>query len=195
MPSNATERDDTMEVVRIKQLMVPLAEYATVSENATLYEALVALEEAQKSVSYGHDRYRAVLVLDEASHIVGKVNLWDVLKGIEPRYTEMSHPREVAAHGSTSEYSRSLIQTYGLWHRPLEEICRNAAELKVDSVMHSLNESEYIREDASLDEGINQLLLGEYQSLLVTRGEDVIGVLRLSDVFVEICERIRKCRS
>lgn len=184
-----------MERIRIKQLMVPLAEYATVSESATLYEALIALEEAQKSVAYGHDRYRAVLVLDEAGQIVGKVNLWDVLKGIEPRYNELSHPRELSARGSSAEYSRNLMQTYGLWRRPLEEICRNAADLNVKAVMHSLSESEYIEEDASLDEGINQLLLGEYQSLLVTSGGRVVGVLRLSDVFGEICDRIRRCRN
>jgi hypothetical protein len=33
---------------KIENLMIPLADYATVSEDATLYEAVLALEESQK---------------------------------------------------------------------------------------------------------------------------------------------------
>ena len=40
----------------IRDLMVPLAEYATVSETATLYEAVLALEKAQEE--FDHRRYR-----------------------------------------------------------------------------------------------------------------------------------------
>ena len=32
----------------VKDIMVPLSEYATVSENATLFEAVLALEAAQE---------------------------------------------------------------------------------------------------------------------------------------------------
>ena len=36
-----------METIKVKDLMVPLDQYVCVSEDATLYEAVVALEEAQ----------------------------------------------------------------------------------------------------------------------------------------------------
>jgi hypothetical protein len=35
----------------VKDLMVPLSEYATVSEDASLYEAVVSLEKAQEEFS------------------------------------------------------------------------------------------------------------------------------------------------
>ena len=37
-----------MKSYSVKDLMVPLSEYATVSEDATLYEAVLSLEEAQE---------------------------------------------------------------------------------------------------------------------------------------------------
>ena len=37
-----------MDDYRVKDLMVPLSEYATVSEDATLYEAVAELEKAQE---------------------------------------------------------------------------------------------------------------------------------------------------
>jgi len=35
----------------VKQLMVPLSEYATVPEGSTLFEAVLALEKAQESLT------------------------------------------------------------------------------------------------------------------------------------------------
>jgi len=53
-----------MKTIPIKDLMVPLEEYATVSEEATLFEAVAALEKAQERLD--RDKYlylhRAVLV-------------------------------------------------------------------------------------------------------------------------------------
>ena len=39
-----------MKDMMVKDLMVPLEEYATVDEDATLYEAYIALEEAQEAL-------------------------------------------------------------------------------------------------------------------------------------------------
>ena len=38
--------------------MVPLSEYATVTEDANLYEAVLSLEEAQEKFEDKHTRYR-----------------------------------------------------------------------------------------------------------------------------------------
>ena len=55
-----------MKSYSVKDLMVPLSEYATVPEDATLYEAVMSLEEAQEKFEDKHTRYRhrAILILD-----------------------------------------------------------------------------------------------------------------------------------
>ena len=52
---------------------------------------------------------------------------------------------------------------------------------------------EYIEEDASLDEAIHLLVMGRYQSLLVKKGDSITGILRMSDVFKGICDKVRTC--
>jgi hypothetical protein len=52
-----------MKIIVIKDLMVPLEEYATVPDSATLYEAVLALEEAQEKFQHLPYKHRAVLVL------------------------------------------------------------------------------------------------------------------------------------
>lgn len=85
-----------MKTITVKDLMVPLEEYATVHEGATLYEA--ALEKAQ--MEFDQTRYR---------------------------------------------------------HR-----------------------------------AIHRLVMGHHQSLLATRGEKIVGILRLTDVFQEVCLAIKE---
>ncbi|NTV43365.1 MAG: CBS domain-containing protein [Syntrophobacteraceae bacterium] len=183
-----------MQTIKVKDLMVPLAEYATVSEEATLNDAVLALDEAQKRVDGDRDRHRAVLVLDKKGHVVGKLDQWSVLWAIEPRYREMGNLRETSRYGFSPEFIRSMIKSYGLWRKPLEGICRKAAEMKVKEIMHSPSEGEYVGENDTLDTAIHQLVMGHHQSLLVTRGEEIIGILRLCDVFRKICDNIKACR-
>jgi hypothetical protein len=35
--------------------------------------------------------------------------------------------------------------------------------------------------------------MGPHQSLLVTRQGEIVGILRLTDVYVEVSERIKAC--
>ena len=63
------------EIIIVSDLMVPLDEYATVNDDATLYEAVMALEKAQEKL----DRklrihpHRTILVYDTNKKITGKI--------------------------------------------------------------------------------------------------------------------------
>ena len=66
-----------------------------------------------------------------------------------------------------------------------------AARLKVSDFIQAPSENEYIDENATLGEATHQLIVQPYLSLLVTSGDEVVGILRLSDVFTKICDIIR----
>ncbi len=183
-----------MQTITVKDLMIPLAEYATVSEDATLHEALTALEEAQNRFDQSRDRHRAVLVCDASGKVVGKLSQFDILRGLEPRYKQIGDLTDTSRFGFTREFLQSMISHYGLFRRALDDLCRKAAEMNVRALMATPAEGEFIEEGATLDKAIHQLVMGHHQSLLVLRGEDVVGVLRLCDVFREICGRIKACK-
>ena len=181
-----------MKSIKVKQLMVPLDEYATVNENATLNEAVLALEESQKRFRQDRYKHRAVLVFDKVHNIVGKVSQLDLIRGLEAGDMKTGDLKYVSRCGFSREFIKSMIAQYGLWQKPLDDICRKAAQIKVKDIMYTLTEGEYIEEDASFDEAIHQLVMGHHQSLLVTRAGKIVGILRLTDVFGEICDVIRE---
>jgi CBS domain containing-hemolysin-like protein len=59
--------------------------------------------------------------------------------------------------------------------------------------MYALTEGEYVSQEASLDEAIHQLVLGQHQSLLVTEGNEIVGILRLTDVFAAVFHVMKQC--
>lgn len=183
-----------MKSVLVKEIMIPLEEYATVSEEADLYEAVRALEEAREKYNRNTYRHRAVLVYDAKRRIVGKLSQLDVIRSLEPKYKGIGELKDLTRFGLSDDYVRKMIKDYGLWKSPLDDICKTAANFKVKDIMYTPTEKERIAEDASLQEAIHQLIMGCHQSLLVTRNSDIVGILRLTDIFSKICGLITACR-
>ncbi len=184
-----------MKSYTVKDLMVPLSEYATVTEDATLYDAVLSLEEAQEKFEDKHTRYRhrAILMLDKNRNVVGKLSQLDVLKALEPKYRDMIEGAGSHRYGFTKQFMKSMLEDYNLFANPLDDICRKAGEQPVKKYMQTPTEGEYVSEDASLETAIHQLILGNSQSLLVTRDEKIVGVLRLTDVFAAVFHRMKAC--
>lgn len=183
-----------MKTLTVQQLMVPLSEYATVSKDASLYEAVMALEKAQEAFDPARHRHQAILIYDENNHIVGRISQIDILRALEPGYDEIVKNDSFTRLGLSPIYQKSLIEQYELWNKPLNDLCRKAAELKVETFMQRPTKGEYVDENMSLDGAIHQLIMGKHQSLLVTRKRDIVGVLRLTDVFMEIVKNIKECK-
>lgn len=184
-----------MQTYIVKDLMVPLAEYATVTEDATLFDAVSALEKAQEDFDHTRYRHRAVLVLNASGEVVGKVSQMDALKALEPKYAEMLGHKGMHNFGFSKTFSMSLLQSYGMWSTPLMDLCRKAMDIKVRDVMYSPSEGEFVEEEASLDQAIHQLVMGHHQSLIVTRDTKITGILRLTDIFAAVFHAMKECQS
>ena len=182
-----------MKTVIVKALMVPIEEYATVFQEDNLYEAVLALEKAQMAFDPSKHKHRAILVLDSEKNVVGKLDIFDILMALEPKYGELEATGVLSSSGFSPDLIKDMLKDRVLWGEPLQFVCSRATEMNVADFMVTPNDCAYVEEDATLDEAIHQLLLCRYQSLLVTSSAKVVGVLRLSDVFTKICDKIRTC--
>ena len=185
-----------METKIVKDLMVPLSDYATVSEDSTLYDAIISLEEAQNKFDQSRYRHRAILIYDKDRHITGKVSQNDILRALEPKYDEIGNRRGISHYGFSKKLLRTLREQFSLFDKPMEEICKKAAMLKVKNIMYTPTEGEYVNVNDSLDIAIHRLVMGHHQALLVTKDsniKNIVGILRKTDVFMEVCEAIKAC--
>jgi CBS domain containing-hemolysin-like protein len=93
--------------------------------------------------------------------------------------------------GFSSDMIKDMLKSNALWAEPLQFFRERAAKLMVRDFIHAPSVGEYIDENATLGEATNQLIVQPYHSLLVTSDDEVVGILRLSDVFTKICDIIK----
>ena len=178
-----------MDTKRVKDLMLPLDEYAVVPEDATLVDALVALEKAQGALPPGRHPHRAVLVVDKDGSIVGKLGHLAFLKALEPKYGLLGDMQTLSRAGLSSEFITDMMANMRFWSDESSDIRRRAHAVKVKDAMRQVDEN--IDENASLMEAIHCLVMWQTLSALVTRQGQAVGILRLTDLFAAVSEYVR----
>jgi len=180
---------------KVREIMIALSDYATVSEEDTLGTAIRTLKKAREDKKYEH-KQRSVLVYDKNKKIVGKVSLRCILQSLEPKYCHIQNPDGhdigLSRFGFSNDFLNSMVKNFCLWDESLEELVKHASTLKVKNIMYTPSNGEYVDEDASVAEAVHQFILGCHQSLLVTKDKKVTGVLRLVDMFKLVSEALEK---
>ncbi|MFP4571536.1 MAG: HPP family protein [Desulfobacterales bacterium] len=187
-----------MKKIAVRDMMVPLEEYATIHQEASLFDAVMALEKAQEQYRRPGSKYlhRAILVYDDNDNIVGKLSQLDILRSLEPKYKQAAadDTGRMVASGFSQQFLRDMVKQFALWDRPMADIYKKATRIKAKDCMHVPGGGEFVNEDDSLDVAINQLVIGHHQSLLATDNQGkIVGILRLTDVFKQIADAIKDC--
>ncbi len=183
-----------MKKYKIKELMVPLSHYAVIPKDATIFEAVMALEKTQLTFNQNSYLNRAILVEDSDGNIVGKLSQLDILRALEPKYAEIkSDLPGMDKYGFSKQFLLSILETYKMFEKPLDDICKKTSMRKASQYMHCPTEGEHINADDSLDQAIHMLIVENHQSLLVTQEKKIIGILRLTDVFAYISQQMKEC--
>jgi CBS domain-containing protein len=179
----------------VKELMVPLSEYATVPKGSTLFDAVLALEKAQEEFDHTKYKHRGVLILDKDKRVIGKLGQLDVLRALEPKDEDPGEINEFNQFGFSSNFVHKLRKQRRMKATPLKDLCSKASKLRVEDFMQTPTEGEIIEQEASLEMAVMQLVTGHHISLLVTRDKEIIGVLRLTDAFAAIFHTMKECET
>jgi CBS domain-containing protein len=174
--------------MKVKDLMVPIEEYATVGYNATLYEALIALKTAQEKLQDGKPPHRAVLVNDAAGNLVGNVGRLSFIKALGVGFSVPTARAQMDRAGVSLESIATVMNHVRFLYRDRGSLQDRAKSIKARNVMHPVGES--IDEEGSLQEAIDLFSACQVLSILVKRGTRVVGVLRVSDLFQKLQNQI-----
>ena len=177
----------------VKDLMVPLSEYATVPMGSTFFEAVLALEKAQEEFDHTKYKHRGVLILDPKKRVVGKLSHLHALSALEPKQDKADIIQELGQFGFSSNFIRQLRKQRRQQSAPLDDLCMKAVELKVEDFMHTSAEDEFIDHEATLDMAIHQLVQEKHLALLVTQDDNTIGILHPADVFAAVYHTMAEC--
>jgi len=180
-----------VEEKKVKDLMISLSEYATVSRDATILEALAALSKAQMGLDNNRYHHRAVLALDTNGVVVGKLSHWAIIRSLEPKLLCEKDVQSLARAGLKADFIQRRTSNLSWFTGDLSRMCRDAANIGVCDAMIPIDSG--IDENSPITEAVHLLVMTHDYSTMVTRHGEVIGILRLADVFEEVADIIRCC--
>lgn len=180
-----------MEKMKVMELMRPIEEFSRISNEATFMEAVDALETADQVFKLGKVPERILLVYDGRSKIVGKISPMDVVKGLEPNYSNIerieSHPYYPLAKTSIE----SMKKEFRLWHQPLAELWKKAYRIKIYDFVKMPTPDHMVKIDDRIDAAFHLFVVGRHGSLFVQDAQDIVGLILFSDVYNKIKEIMR----
>jgi len=172
----------------VLDIMLPIDEYAIVSEEATLYDAFLTLHEAQRKLPPDRQPHRAVLVVNKENKIVGKLGHLGFLKALEPGYKNLGQLDLISKAGLTKEFITSMMKNYNLLQDDLDDIRHRTKKIKMKDVMRPATEQVDVND--TINEAIHKIIMWQVLSVLVAKDGKVVGILRLSDLFDEVSGNI-----
>jgi Mg2+/Co2+ transporter CorB len=179
----------------VKDVMVPLSEYRSIPADMGLADAVAQLEDALEEYGTSPRRLQGLLVKDKTGKVVGKLSPLDLIMALEPTYKKLYNEDGFSSMGISREEIRKQVESLGLWRDPLLSICQRAAVTPVSEIMYTPAQGETVAEDATLAQAMHQLLVGFHQALLVMRGDEIVGVLRLEEVYQRVADLLGTCRA
>jgi CBS-domain-containing membrane protein len=170
---------------RVGEIMIPVAQYPSVRDNATLRDAIAVMEHAQLEVGGRKSLPRALLVFDEIHVAVGYLRRRDIMLGLEPAFLlkqPVDHAKklfDVAVDPNLSElsYDRNIKGIRERAGRPVSDVMR-PIEAILDADDHVM---KAVTEMVSLDLSL----------IPVVQNAQLVGVVRSVDVFHEIIRLVQ----
>lgn len=171
---------------RVRDLMVPLAEFSRIRQDRPVAEAVEILAQsfakAAAASLLAETVHRTVLVLDPRGSVVGVLSFQDLLRALQPPYLrralEKPYPPEAVALEPPSHAGMFTVMVQEVLKRPVRELMSAVPPL-IDS-------------EANLMEAAARMLVLRAPRLLVMEGEKPVGVVREQDLFFEIVRILRE---
>ena len=175
---------NSMEMRRVGEIMIPLADYPHLPVWSSLLEAVKMMHRAEIEACGRKSLPRVILLFDLDGSISGTVRRRDLMRGLEPNFL-VSQPLE---------YHQKL---FGVATDP------NLAELSFDKVAKGIREQvnrpvtdvmcpieRTIDADQHVMKAIYEMVSHSLSILPVMEKGKVVGVLRTVDVFHELAELV-----
>lgn len=163
----------------IRDICVPLSEYPHIPETATLRDAFEALHTGFASGR----RYRHVLVLNADRQLIGLLGMRDILRGLFPDYLrsqELGHH----AQGPVPDFPALTL----IWAETFHTQCREAARKPVSGFMGDIPATVAI--DDPITKAAYLLVIHDVSMLPVLQGTNLVGVVRMIDVFNQAAKAV-----
>jgi predicted transcriptional regulator len=177
---------------KVKDIMVPIADYVKIDAEAPLCEALQHLKryDEGKTTGAGGPGHKTLIVTDASGNIVGKLSLYDLIKGLVPEPAkEVSLSRKFSSLVSSralevADEVGEMQKRFAWLHSTFQDLVKNEAHKKIKDVMSPLH--PLLEEEDPINKAIFIMFKEDIRQPMVTRAGEIVGVINLMTIFPEL---------
>ncbi len=170
----------------VRDIMIPIDDYSTVSQKATLKEAVFTLRGSYcelNSESCTEAGHRTVFVLDDDGRLQGILDFNAILKTLIPEVAGGITQR-LAAAGVSAAFAEADASSLDDANLGFRARIRKNAQAKVTDIMLKIRGT--IQADASLMDALKTIFRNKITKLPVYEGDRLVGVLRDADLLLAV---------
>jgi CBS domain-containing protein len=170
---------------KVRDVMVPLADYATTGPDSSLKDAVLEMRKIYCEVETGECTeagHRTSLVLDGDGVLIGIIDFRSILKTLIPELAG-SLGQKISALGVSIAFAEADAPHLDESEAGFVERVRKYSETKVSDMMLKIH-GKGIEADSRLIDGLRMMYKLKVTVLPVYDGEKLVGVLRDSDLFL-----------
>lgn len=173
---------------KVKERMIPISNYSTVSEDATLKEAVLSLRKSYCELDAGmctEAGPRTVLVVDEKDKLAGILDFRSFLKTLIPELAG-GLSAKLAALGVSMAFAQADASNLDESRLGFHARVLKNAETAVRDIMLKIRGT--IDAEASIMDALKEIFRNKISVLPVYEGDKLVGVLRDTDLFLAVTD-------
>ncbi|MDD2390923.1 MAG: CBS domain-containing protein [Desulfobacterales bacterium] len=180
---------------RVKDLMNPIEEYNTIDVNAHLCEALVILKqnyENNKTCKTG-TFHKTIFVTDKKKEIIGKLSMYDLIRGLVPESAKKPAMRAYQAILSSrmeavSDEVAEIQERYKWLDKSFMELVNQEVGTPIKDCMGRVQ--PILKEEDTINWAIYSMFRAHVREPLVVRNGKVVGVVNLYRILNQLLETV-----
>lgn len=179
---------------KVKDIMTPIEEYDRIGANDSLCNALTILKRhyEEEKVDHRGKFHKTLFVTDDSENIIGKINMFDIIKGLVPdgvKKPELSR----AFYSVFSSRILGVADTVGniqknfKWlHSSFLDLVKQVAHKKINEIMSPVH--PVLEEKDTINSAVFIMFKENIRQPLVVREGRIVGVVDLMVIFSELLE-------
>ncbi|MDY6986843.1 MAG: CBS domain-containing protein [Thermodesulfobacteriota bacterium] len=177
---------------RVKDVMNPIEEYDTVDVDAQLCDAFAILKRNHEGAKKDGTYHKTLFVTDASKVIVGKISIYDLIRGLVP---ENAKRPEVFSARAISSRALEVAEQVGAFQERFKwlqstfvDLVKQEAHKKVGDIMSQVH--PVLKEDDQMNLAIYILFKEGVRQQLVERDGQIVGVINLMVLLNEFLETV-----
>lgn len=166
----------------VRDVLIPLERYPHLNENQSLYDAVQEVKEFTAGEK-NRIRYAELFIINNENQLVGKIELIDILHAMAPNLFAADKVTKFQGKGIAFPNLTILLEESFL------RKCVEQSTLTIKDFMAKIEDN--VKADTPMLKALMLMLNAKKYSFPVVDGSEIVGVVRLEEIFLKMCDRCR----